>query len=102
MIEGLTEDKLHVTHGVTLKTITLRELHEKTGEWVRSAGHFGELAVTDRGRTIAKIVPQDPPSEVPYFARRKVSAAFARLMKSGELRGGEDCTVGISEDRDAR
>ena len=87
---------------MALKTITLLELHEKTGEWVRSAGQFGELAVTDGGRTIARIVPQDLPPEVPYFATRKVSAGFARLMQSGKLRGGSDSTEGISEDRDAR
>jgi len=83
-----------------MKTITIRELHEKTGEWVRLAARYGELGVSDRGRTVAKIVPQTHEPEVPYFARRKVTPAFERLMRSGKLRGGPDSTTAISEDRD--
>jgi antitoxin (DNA-binding transcriptional repressor) of toxin-antitoxin stability system len=41
-----------------MKTISIRELHHKTGEWVRSAARFGEIHVSERGKTIAKIVPQ--------------------------------------------
>jgi antitoxin (DNA-binding transcriptional repressor) of toxin-antitoxin stability system len=29
-----------------------------TGEWVRKAAKFGEIHVSERGKTIAKIVPQ--------------------------------------------
>jgi len=39
---------------------------------------------------------------VPYFARRKVSAAFKRLDESGKTGRGTDSTVGISEDREER
>lgn len=83
-----------------MKTITIRELHEKTGRWVREAARHGEILVTDRGKTVAKIVPQPPESEVPYFARRKLSPAFRKLMESGKLSGGTDSTQIISEDRD--
>lgn len=85
-----------------MKTITIRELHDKTGAWLRKAADMGEIHVTDHGKTIAKIVPQEQEQEVPYFARRKMSPAFAKLMKSGKLRGGTDSTQTISEDRDAR
>jgi len=40
-----------------LKTITIRELHHNTGEWIRKAAKFGEIHVSERGKTIAKIVP---------------------------------------------
>ena len=50
------------------------------------------------GKTIAKIVPQTPTPEVPYFARRKLSPEFRRIMH--RLRGGTDSTQIISEDRD--
>ena len=83
-----------------MKTITIRELHEKTGQWVRKVSELGEIHVSDRGKTIAKIVPQAPAHEVPYFARRKLTPAFQKLMKSGKLRGGTDSTGIISQDRD--
>lgn len=85
-----------------MKTITLRELHHKTGEWVRAAARHGELVITDRGQTIAKIIPQGDVPEVPYFARRTPSPAFLTLEENGELHGGTDSTIIISEDRDAR
>ena len=83
-----------------MKTITLRELHQKTGKTVRRVAEVGEIYVTDRGNTIAKIVPQEATPEVPYFARRKLTAAFRKLMRGGKLRGGTDSTMVISEDRD--
>jgi antitoxin (DNA-binding transcriptional repressor) of toxin-antitoxin stability system len=85
-----------------MKTISIRELHEKTGEWVRNAAKYGEVAVTDRGRTIARIVPQEEEVEIPYFARRKMSPAFRKLLESGKLGRGTDSTQLISEDRDGR
>ena len=83
-----------------MKTISIRELHERTGEYVRKAAEAGEIYVTDRGKTVAKIVPQQDKPETPYFARRKLTPAFRKLMKSGKLRGGADSTGIVSEDRD--
>jgi prevent-host-death family protein len=64
-----------------MKTVTIRELHAKTGELVRQAQCHGEIWVTDNGRTIAKIIPMD--------ATRKTT-------------GGTDSTTIISEDREDR
>jgi antitoxin (DNA-binding transcriptional repressor) of toxin-antitoxin stability system len=36
-----------------MKTISIRELHERTGAWVRKAVELGAITVTERGRTIA-------------------------------------------------
>ena len=83
-----------------MKTISIRELHHNTGEWIRKAARFGEIHVSDRGKTIAKIIPEAPPHEVPYFARRKLNPEFRKIMH--RLRGGTDSTQIISEDRDAR
>ena len=83
-----------------MKTISIRELHEKTGEYVRRAAKHGEIYVTDRGRTVARIVPEHPTQEAPYFAARKLTPAFRRLTKSGGLRGGTDSTRIVSDDRD--
>ena len=81
-----------------MKTVSIRELHHNTGEWIRKAARFGEIHVTERGKTIAKIIPQAPAHEVPYFARRKLSRRFRAIMD--KLEGGTDSTQIISEDRD--
>lgn len=83
-----------------MKTISIRELHEKTGEYVRKAADVGEIYITDRGKTVAKLVPQQEASQSPYFARRKLTPAFRKLMKTGKLRGGTDSTRIVSDDRD--
>jgi len=85
-----------------MKTVSIRELHAKTGELVRKAAQHGHILVTDNGRTIAKIVPEINGTDVPYFARRKASMAFAKLDASGKTGGGTDATQVISEDREDR
>jgi antitoxin (DNA-binding transcriptional repressor) of toxin-antitoxin stability system len=69
---------------------------------VREASRHGEIRVTDRGRVVARIVPQAEIGEVPYFARRKPSAAFKTLDESGKTGQGTDSTIAISEDREDR
>jgi len=83
-----------------MKIISIPELHHNTDEWVRKAAEFGEIHVTERGKTIARILPQAPAPEVPYFARRKLNPQFRRIMH--RLRGGTDSTQIISEGRDRR
>lgn len=85
-----------------MKTITIRQLHDKTGYWLREANRQGEIVVTNRGAAIAKIVPGVEETESPYFAQRKLLPGFRKLWESGELNTDSDSTMGISEDRDAR
>ena len=87
-----------------MKTVTIRELHARTGELVRQASRHGEIRVTDSGRIVAKILPEAEPAQVPYFARRRyVSPRMKRLIETGRLgRGGTDSTMAISEDREDR
>ena len=80
-----------------MKTISIRELHQATGKWVRQAA-AGELYVTERGRLIAKILPAKPVPAKPFFAQPKFSRAF--LAHRRHLRGGTDATQLISEERD--
>jgi antitoxin (DNA-binding transcriptional repressor) of toxin-antitoxin stability system len=82
-----------------MKTITIRELHQETGRWVRQAAS-GEVLVTERGQLIAKIVPAAPPPAKPFFATPRYTRAFLRHRKS--LRGGTDATEIVSQDRDGR
>jgi prevent-host-death family protein len=85
-----------------MKAISIRELHEKTGQWVRRVRQHGEILVTDRGEAVARLTPEGPRKAVPYFARRVLSPAFRKLAASGRLSGGMDSTATISEDREDR
>ena len=80
-----------------MKTITIRELHQATGRWVRQA-QSGEVYVTERGQLIAKIVPAAPLPPKPFFANPKFTRAF--LTQRKHLRGGTDSTETISQERD--
>ncbi len=81
-----------------MKSITIRQLHDATGKWVRRAAALGELQVTERGRRIARLVATMPRPEQPYFSRRKFLPAFRTARP--HLHGGTDSTQTISDDRD--
>lgn len=81
-----------------MKSITIRQLHDETGRWVRRAAELGELPVTERGRIVAKLVPATDVPVRPYFARRKLLPAF----RAARLAGGTDATALISRERDDR
>ena len=85
-----------------MKTVSIRELHEKTGQWVRLVHQHGEIVVTDRGEAVARLTPEKPRQELPYFARRVLSPAFRKLAASGKLSLGTDSTTAISEEREDR
>ena len=42
-----------------MKTISIRELHLRTGRWVRHAASRGPIVVTDHGRRVVAIKPFD-------------------------------------------
>ena len=77
-----------------MKTISIRELHLKTGRWVRHAASQGPLVVTDRGRKVAALQPFDasvtgqplPNREVTIRKRSKVpvdSAVYLSEVREG-------------------
>jgi antitoxin (DNA-binding transcriptional repressor) of toxin-antitoxin stability system len=80
-----------------MKTISIRELHQATGRWVRQA-KAGEIYVTERGKLIAKIVPASPLPETPFFANPSFTRSF--LSQRKQLHGGTDSTSTISQERD--
>jgi antitoxin (DNA-binding transcriptional repressor) of toxin-antitoxin stability system len=49
-----------------MKEISLRELHRRTGAWVRAARKYGSIIVRDRNVAVARIVPvsEEPPVNV--------------------------------------
>lgn len=81
-----------------MKAITIRQLHDETGRWIRQAIAQGELHVTERGTVVAKLVPASAAPTVPYFSQRKLMPAF----RSAKLSGGTEATTGISAERDER
>ena len=87
-----------------MKTISIRELHARTGKWIRQVAEQGQILVADNGRTVVRMVPETPPPAVPYFARRRfLNQKIKRAIESGRLgRGGTDATEGISQDREDR
>ena len=87
-----------------MKTISIRELHGRTGKWVRHAARQGQILVTDNGSIVARMLPETAPRTVPYFAsRRFINQKMKRWIEAGELgRGGTDVTAGISDDREDR
>jgi prevent-host-death family protein len=85
--------------------ISIRELHARTGHYVRKAARQ-RVIITSHGKATAEIAPLTlKEKEVPYFARRKLRPKFRKLMESGALRPrpqDRDVTELISEDRDDR
>jgi predicted nucleic acid-binding protein/antitoxin (DNA-binding transcriptional repressor) of toxin-antitoxin stability system len=83
-----------------MKTISLRELHESTGTWVREAGRIGALIITDRGKPIARLEAVHVDLQINPFLTRKLRPGFEKLR--GKLGGGVDSTKIVSDERDPR
>lgn len=81
-----------------MKVITIRELHEKTGHWVRAAGRYQNLVVTDRGRPIATLGPAPVVAAGNPFRQRRVLPAYAAVQ--AKLSGGTDSALIVTDDRD--
>jgi len=75
--------------------ISIRDLHIKTGEWVRKAVQAGGIVVMDRKRPVAKLVPFTPADQGNDFADRPLANGFGLLPKMHH-----DSTLHLSEDRE--
>lgn len=80
-----------------MKTISIRELHEKTGEWVRLAEAHEQIIITERGRPVAALAPFRTVAKANRFRGRKLLPAYKKL--SGKLSGGTDSGTILSEER---
>ncbi len=86
-----------------MKTISLRELHNETGKWVRRVNAEEEIIVTDRGHAIASLVPiKTQPKKKYTWENRPLVPGYAAAMKAGKLKSTTDSSIGISEDRTSR
>ncbi len=78
-----------------MEQIKIRDLHIKTGEWVRRAARGEGVIITERGRPVASLIPFYEDSLGRSFRERRILPEFDALP---EVSG--DTTVYISEDRD--
>jgi len=80
-----------------MTTVSMRELHNRTGHIVRKAAAQGKIVVTERGEPVAELHPyhQDDPAE--RWKRRRILPEYARIMNQPI---GGDITDAISTDRD--
>jgi antitoxin (DNA-binding transcriptional repressor) of toxin-antitoxin stability system len=81
-----------------MKEISLRELHRRTGQWVRSARRYGSILVRDRATAVAKIVPVTEEPAINRFRAWKPLKRFADALD--QPIGGKRVADIISEDRE--
>ncbi len=81
-----------------MKTISIRELHNHTGNWVRKADEEKEIIITNHGQPIAALHPLKKISKINPFLNRKLLPGIKRIMKKAG-KGNSSDTI-ISEDRD--
>jgi prevent-host-death family protein len=77
-----------------MRKITIRDLHIKTGEWVRKAASGEDVVITDRGRPVATLAALDEQDLGTPFSQRRTLAEFEALPL---IRG--DSSRHVSEDR---
>ena len=81
-----------------MKEVSLRELHRRTGAWVRSARKHGAILVRDRNVPIAILTPVTDAPAVNLFADWKPLARFASALDTPV--GGTPVEDIDSDDRD--
>lgn len=81
-----------------MKEISIRELHRKTGAWVRSARKYGSILVRDRRTAVATLVPVTEAPVVNLFEHWKPLKRFAQAL--GRPVKGTPVEQLVSGDRD--
>jgi antitoxin (DNA-binding transcriptional repressor) of toxin-antitoxin stability system len=76
-------------------TITIRDLHMKTGDWIRKAAGKEGIVVLDRRHPVARIIPYSESERCLSFSERTLVKGFERI-RCREVDSGRF----ISEDRD--
>ena len=80
-----------------MKEISIRELHRRTGAWVRSTHKHGPILIRDRNTPVARLVPVtgEPPRNLFEFWKplKKFAAALERPV------GGTPVEDIIGQDR---
>jgi len=79
--------------------IPIRELHARTGHYVRLASHDTEVVITENGKPAARITPLKlaEPSAKTLGQRRKLLPAFKAALIAGKLKSDTDSTSRLRE-----
>ena len=79
--------------------IPIRELHARTGHYVRLASRDTEVIITENGKPAARIAPLQlsEPSTKTLGERRKLLPAFKEALLSGKLKSNTDSTPSLQE-----
>ena len=80
-----------------MKEISIRELHRRTGAWVRDARKYGSILIRDRNTAVAKLVPVSGEPLQNLFAHWKPLKKFAKALERPV--GGTPVEDIIGEDR---
>ncbi len=78
--------------------VTRKELHRRTGAWVRAARKHGSILVRDRRTPVATLTPVSEEPPINLFARWKPLKRFAKALDPPV--GGTPVEAIISLDRD--
>lgn len=81
--------------------IPIRELHARTGHYVRKAANEGRILVTHRGQPMAELRPlsgETARTDGATWKDREILEAFSEVMN--EPIGGTDSVLAVSEDRE--
>ena len=81
-----------------MKEISIRELHRRTGLWVRSTRRYGDILVRDRHVPVATLSPVTDEPAVNRFERWKPLKKFAAALDRRV--GGTPVERIVSDDRD--
>jgi antitoxin (DNA-binding transcriptional repressor) of toxin-antitoxin stability system len=81
-----------------MKEVSLRELHRRTGAWVRRTRTHGSILIRDRNTPIAILTPVTDAPPANLFADWKPLARFAAALDRPV--GGTPVEHLVSEDRD--
>ena len=63
-----------------MKDISIRELHRRTGAWVRSARKYGAILVRDRNLPVAKLIPVEEEPRENRFKKWKPLKRYAAAL----------------------
>lgn len=83
-----------------MTTISIKELHGRTGHWLRRVNEEREVIVTERGRPIARLLPATQAAKTNPFLRRRLLPGVAPLID--RPLGGPTSTEIVSNGRDER
>ena len=82
-----------------MKAISIRELHRKTGAWVRSARKYSAILIRDRNTPVATLTPVTDAPAVNRFDQWKPRRKFAEALDRPVAGPPVEEIIGADRDR---